>query len=95
MIPQRYDLAGGGSERGHRFAGLTAASAVDADADFGVLLGNVQARATRMNDLHGAAPFCCSSYEGVRRGEGRRVGSLTHGLKAPIHGSRGSPPPPC
>ena len=35
-------------------------------------------------------PSPVAHCEGVRRGESRRVGSLTHGLKAPIHGSRGS-----
>lgn len=57
MIAHRHDLSGSGSVGGHCFAGLAPARAVNPDADLGVLLGNVQARATRMNDVHGPTPF--------------------------------------
>ena len=53
VIPHSHDLPGGRPVGGHCFTGLAPAGAVDPDADFSVLLGNVQSRATRVNDVHG------------------------------------------
>ena len=57
MLTQRQDLAGGRPPRAHRRRGAPPTLTLNPDTHLGVLLGDINARTPRMNNLHDPSPF--------------------------------------
>ena len=94
MVTQREDLIGRRPPRRDGLDRLTPPRAGHPDAHLGILLRDVHPSAPGVHHVH-QPPSPSQSDRCPTRGGQEESESLTHGLKAPIHGSRGGPPPPC